>query len=98
MSALSLRHAGVLLLGVLLGALEPAVGAEDPFVEFQEAFIKHDAFQCGFCTSGMLMSGAALLEREKNPSDEQIRAAVAGNLCRCGTYPHVFNACREAAR
>ena len=64
----------------------------------QQAFIDHDALQCGFCTSGMLMSCAALTERVKNPTEEQIRAAVAGNLCRCGTYPHVFEACREVAR
>ncbi|MGQ0614535.1 MAG: (2Fe-2S)-binding protein [Planctomycetaceae bacterium] len=64
----------------------------------QEAFVKHDALQCGFCTPGMIMSCAAFVERVKNPTDGQIRAAVAGNLCRCGTYTHVFAACREAAR
>jgi carbon-monoxide dehydrogenase small subunit/xanthine dehydrogenase YagT iron-sulfur-binding subunit len=64
----------------------------------QDAFIKHDALQCGFCTPGMLMSCALLVENVKNPTDAQIREAVAGNLCRCGTYPHVFSACREAAQ
>jgi len=64
----------------------------------QEAFVRHDALQCGFCTPGMIMSCAALVERMKPPTDEEIRAAVAGNLCRCGTYPHVFAACREVAR
>jgi aerobic-type carbon monoxide dehydrogenase small subunit (CoxS/CutS family) len=64
----------------------------------QAAFVKHDALQCGYCTPGMVMSCAALLDRTKNPTDEEIRAAVAGNLCRCGTYTHVFQACREAAR
>jgi aerobic-type carbon monoxide dehydrogenase small subunit (CoxS/CutS family) len=64
----------------------------------QEAFIAHDALQCGFCTPGMIMSCVALVEKARNPTDAQIRAAVAGNLCRCGTYPHVFQACREAAR
>ncbi len=64
----------------------------------QDAFVKHDALQCGFCTPGMIMSCAAFVERVKNPTDAQIRAAVAGNLCRCGTYTHVFAACREAAR
>ena len=62
------------------------------------AFIKHDALQCGFCTPGMLMSCAHLVENVKKPTEDQIRAAVAGNLCRCGTYPHVFAACREAAK
>lgn len=64
----------------------------------QAAFVKHDALQCGFCTPGMLVSCTYLVENTKNPTDEQIRGAVAGNLCRCGTYPHVFSACREAAK
>ncbi len=64
----------------------------------QAAFVKHDALMCGFCTPGMIMSCAALLSATKKPTDEQIRRAVAGNLCRCGTYPHVFAAAREAAR
>jgi aerobic-type carbon monoxide dehydrogenase small subunit (CoxS/CutS family) len=63
----------------------------------QDAFIRHDALQCGFCTPGMVMSCAALVESNANPSDDEIRASVAGNLCRCGTYPHVFDACRTAA-
>jgi aerobic-type carbon monoxide dehydrogenase small subunit (CoxS/CutS family) len=63
----------------------------------QAAFVKHDALMCGFCTPGMVMSCAALLSATRNPTDEQIRRAVAGNLCRCGTYTHVFAACREAA-
>ena len=63
----------------------------------QEAFIEHDALQCGFCTPGMIMSCTALLESNADPSGDEVRRAVAGNLCRCGTYPHVFRACREAA-
>jgi xanthine dehydrogenase YagT iron-sulfur-binding subunit len=62
----------------------------------QAAFVKHDALMCGFCTPGMVMSCAALLEKTKEPTDDQIRRAVAGNLCRCGTYPYVFAAVREA--
>jgi len=64
----------------------------------QAAFVKHDAQQCGFCTPGMVMSCVALVEGTKNPTDEQIRHAVSGNLCRCGTYPHVFAACKEASK
>src|SRR5579884_2816426 len=56
----------------------------------QEAFIQHDALQCGFCTPGMVMSCAALLDRNPNPSEQDVRDAVRGNLCRCGTYPKVF--------
>jgi xanthine dehydrogenase YagT iron-sulfur-binding subunit len=53
----------------------------------QEAFIEHDAMQCGFCTPGMVMSCAALVERNARPTLEDVRAATSGNLCRCGTYP-----------
>jgi aerobic-type carbon monoxide dehydrogenase small subunit (CoxS/CutS family) len=63
----------------------------------QEAFVKHDALQCGFCTPGMIMSSAALVEAGKAGSEEQIRHGLAGNLCRCGTYNHIFEAVREAA-
>ena len=63
----------------------------------QVAFIKHDAMQCGFCTSGMVMSCSALLERKPKPTLADVRLAVSGNLCRCGTYPKVFAATLEAA-
>ncbi|HWM85074.1 MAG TPA: (2Fe-2S)-binding protein [Kofleriaceae bacterium] len=64
----------------------------------QEAFIEHDAMQCGFCTPGMIMSCAALLERNPSPSLDDVRTATSGNLCRCGTYPNVFDATLAAAR
>ena len=64
----------------------------------QEAFIEHDAMQCGFCTPGMVMSCAALLDRNPSPSLDDVRDAVSGNLCRCGTYPKVFDATLAAAR
>jgi xanthine dehydrogenase YagT iron-sulfur-binding subunit len=63
----------------------------------QEAFVAADALQCGFCTSGMIMSCQSLLESNPAPSRAEIREAVAGNLCRCGTYPHVFDAVERAA-
>lgn len=64
----------------------------------QTAFVKHDALQCGFCTPGMIMSCAALLERNPNPDLNDVKTATSGNLCRCGTYPKVFDATLEAAR
>jgi len=64
----------------------------------QAAFIEHDALQCGFCTPGMLMSCAGLLERNSNPTFGDVRNAVRGNLCRCGTYPKVFDATLAAAK
>lgn len=62
-----------------------------------EAFVRHDAMQCGFCTPGMVMSSAALLERNPHPTEADVRMAVSGNLCRCGTYPKVFAAALDAA-
>ncbi len=64
----------------------------------QSAFIAHDAIQCGFCTPGLVMSCAALLERNPDPSLEDVKAATSGHLCRCGTYPHVFAATLDAAK
>jgi len=64
----------------------------------QEAFIEHDATQCGYCTPGMVMSCAALLARNPSPTLDDVREAVSGNLCRCGTYPKVFEATLSAAR
>ena len=63
----------------------------------QEAFIRADAFQCGFCTSGQVMSLRALLDANPEPSDDQILRAVTGNLCRCGAYPNILKAGRLAA-
>lgn len=63
----------------------------------QTAFVKHDAMQCGFCTPGMVMSCAALLEKNPHPSEQDVRHAISGNLCRCGTYPKIFAATLEAA-
>jgi isoquinoline 1-oxidoreductase alpha subunit len=63
----------------------------------QQAWIKHDVPQCGYCHSGQLMSAAALLEKNKNPSDADIDAAMSGNLCRCGTYTRIRAAIKDAA-
>jgi aerobic-type carbon monoxide dehydrogenase small subunit (CoxS/CutS family) len=63
----------------------------------QEAFVAHDAMQCGFCTPGMVMSCAALLARNAHPTLDDVKQAVSGNLCRCGTYPKVFEAVLAAS-
>ncbi|REK19485.1 MAG: (2Fe-2S)-binding protein [Planctomycetota bacterium] len=63
----------------------------------QQAFIDHDAMQCGYCTPGMVMAGAALVENNREPSDEQIVEAMQGNICRCGTYQRIVAALRQAA-
>ena len=64
----------------------------------QQAFIDHDALQCGFCTPGMVMSCAALLARTPEPNADDVRAAISGHYCRCGTYPHAITATLEAAK
>jgi len=63
----------------------------------QEAFVKNYAFQCGYCTPGMVMTSYALLQRNPNPSEEEIRKALAGNLCMCTGYVQIVDAVKEAA-
>ena len=64
----------------------------------QEAFIDEDASMCGYCTPGMVMSCVHLLDTHPNPTEEEIKQSVRGNLCRCGTYPHVFKAAMSASK
>jgi xanthine dehydrogenase YagT iron-sulfur-binding subunit len=63
----------------------------------QTAFVEEDAFQCGYCTPGQIMSVEGLLRKNPAPSIDEIRTAVSGNLCRCGAYSHIFNAAAKAA-
>ncbi|TAM60110.1 (2Fe-2S)-binding protein [bacterium] len=63
----------------------------------QEAFISCNAFQCGFCTSGFILMTRQLLEQNPDPTDDEIRHYLSGNLCRCGTYPDIINAVHAAA-
>ena len=71
---------------------------ENELHPLQDAFIARDAVQCGFCTPGQILAALALLERNPEPSDEQVRTAMSGNLCRCGTYPNILLAVRDAAQ
>jgi carbon-monoxide dehydrogenase small subunit len=64
----------------------------------QEAFVKHYAFQCGYCTPGMVITSHALLQRNPNPSEEEIRKALAGNLCMCTGYVQIVDAVKDAAK
>ncbi|MFG1706255.1 (2Fe-2S)-binding protein [Nonomuraea sp. M3C6] len=63
----------------------------------QEAFVRHDAFQCGYCTPGQIMSAVCLLAEGRARSDADIREFMSGNLCRCGAYPNIVAAIREVA-
>ncbi len=64
----------------------------------QEAFIEADAMQCGYCTAGMIMSSVGLLNRTPHPTEPQIKSALQGNICRCGTYSRIVQAVKMAAR
>lgn len=74
------------------------LGAPGALNPLQESFWKHDAQMCGFCTSGFVMSIQACLEKQPNASLEQIKRACSGNICRCGTYPAVFEAALAVAK
>lgn len=63
----------------------------------QKAWLDHNVAQCGYCQTGQIMSASALLSRNDNPTDEEINTAMAGNICRCGTYPRIRAAIKNAA-
>jgi len=63
----------------------------------QEAFVQHDALMCGFCTPGFIVSAKSLLDENSSPSLEEIKEGLSGNICRCGTYPFIFEAVKTAS-
>ncbi|MFC1962799.1 (2Fe-2S)-binding protein [Chloroflexota bacterium] len=64
----------------------------------QQAFMENFAFECGMCTPGMIMSAEALLNKKPDPTEEEVKVALSGNQCRCGTYPNIIKAVLEAAK
>jgi xanthine dehydrogenase YagT iron-sulfur-binding subunit len=74
------------------------LGSPEKMSALQAAFVEKDALQCGFCTPGFVVAGTALLARNPRPSRAEIKAGLAGNLCRCGTYGRVFEAVEAASR
>ena len=74
------------------------LGTPDALAKVQEAWVDHQVAQCGYCQSGQIMQAAALLAENPTPSDEEIDEAMAGNLCRCGTYPRIRAAIHSAAQ
>ena len=89
----------LLPIGELKGAVTTleGLGTSAKPSKLQRAFIEQQAAQCGYCINGMIMSAAALLEKNKYPSEAEIREALAGNLCRCGTHQRIIAAIRRAA-
>jgi aerobic-type carbon monoxide dehydrogenase small subunit (CoxS/CutS family) len=80
--------------GQRIETVEGVAASGHPLIE---EYVKHHCMQCGYCTPGFVVTAKALLDRNNNPSDPQIRKALAGNLCRCGTYPQHPKAVLEAA-
>jgi aerobic-type carbon monoxide dehydrogenase small subunit (CoxS/CutS family) len=74
------------------------LGTPEKMNPVQAAFVEADALQCGFCTPGFVVASTALLSRTPQPTLEQVKAGLAGNVCRCGTYQRVFEAVQKAAR
>jgi isoquinoline 1-oxidoreductase alpha subunit len=74
-----------------------AVAADRVGKVVQDAWVKHDVVQCGYCQSGQVMSAAALLKANRKPTDADIDTAMAGNICRCGTYQRIRSAIKDAA-
>jgi len=72
------------------------VGQPDALHPVQAAFVEHDAYQCGYCTSGQIMSAVALLEEPCGPNDADVRESMSGNICRCGAYPNIVAAIQQA--
>jgi isoquinoline 1-oxidoreductase alpha subunit len=75
-----------------------AIGATPSCKKVQDAWLDLEVIQCGYCQSGQIMSASALLDRNPNPSDSDIDAAMSGNICRCGTYTRIRAAIKQAAK
>ena len=73
------------------------VGSGNALHPIQQAFVEHDALQCGFCTPGQVLAAIALLEATPNPTEADVRRGMSGNLCRCGTYPKIVRAVLSVA-
>ncbi|HYF88052.1 (2Fe-2S)-binding protein [Azospirillum sp.] len=74
-----------------------AIGETDAGARVQQAWLRNEVVQCGYCQSGQVMAAAALLNANSSPTDEDIDAVMAGNICRCGTYPRIRAAIKHAA-
>jgi isoquinoline 1-oxidoreductase alpha subunit len=85
------------LQGREITTIEGLAPNDDTLHPVQQAWIDQDVAQCGYCQSGQIMSAAALLDGNPDPTEEEIEAAMSGNLCRCGTYPRIVKAIMSAA-
>jgi xanthine dehydrogenase YagT iron-sulfur-binding subunit len=83
--------------GCAITTIEGLTGPDGTLHPVQQAFMEEDAFQCGYCTPGQIMSAVACIREGHAGSDDEIREFMAGNLCRCGAYPNIVSAVRKAA-
>jgi len=84
--------------GKSVTTIEGLVGEGNKLHPIQEAFVENGGVQCGFCTPGMIMSAKALLDENPDPTDEEIRKGISGNLCRCTGYIQILDSIRKAAK
>ena len=84
----------VMLAGKEVTTIE-GIGQPDNLHPMQAAFVEHDGYQCGYCTSGQIMSAVALLKEPIGPTDEDVQHGMAGNICRCGAYPNIVAAVQQ---
>jgi carbon-monoxide dehydrogenase small subunit len=84
--------------GKSVTTIEGLVGEGNKLHPIQEAFVENGGVQCGFCTPGMIMSAKALLDENPDPTDEEIRKGISGNLCRCTGYVQILDSIRKAAK
>ena len=73
------------------------LASQDSLHPIQEAFVKHDALMCGFCTPGFIVAAKAFLDQNPVPTHKEIQEGLSGNVCRCGTYPFIFDAVKTAS-
>ena len=93
-----LHHAcGEYVVGKKITTIE-AIGETESGAKIQRAWLSLEVVQCGYCQSGQIMSAAALIESNPNPTDAEIDAAMSGNICRCGTYPRIRTAIKQASQ
>lgn len=83
--------------GLTVETVEGLVGPNGELSDLQQAFVDHTAFQCSYCTPGFLMATKSLLAENPDPTDDEIRHGLAGNLCRCGSYLKIIDAVQDAA-
>ena len=74
------------------------LGSPEKMHPMQASFVEHDAYQCGYCTSGQIMSAVAVLKENVGPTDDDVRHAMYGNICRCGAYPNIVAAVQQVRR